>query len=85
MVNAMQTTVGRAGRVVIPKAIRDAMGLAPGRKVDLVYSDGKLEIEVATMRVHLEMRGSVPVIVPDEDVPAMPADLVRDVLEATRR
>jgi AbrB family looped-hinge helix DNA binding protein len=31
----MEAVVDQAGRVVLPKAIRDALGLLPGTKVDI--------------------------------------------------
>ncbi len=31
----MQTVIDRAGRVVLPKPIRDALGLLPGTAVDI--------------------------------------------------
>lgn len=47
----MRTTIDRAGRVVIPKALRDELGLRPG--VVEVTSDGAaLRIE-AVMPEHL--------------------------------
>jgi AbrB family looped-hinge helix DNA binding protein len=32
---SMETVVDRAGRIVLPKYIRDALGLLPGTKVDI--------------------------------------------------
>jgi AbrB family looped-hinge helix DNA binding protein len=81
----MRTTIDSAGRLVVPKAIRDAMGLKAGREVDIVFTDGRIEIEIAPARVHLERRGKVMVLVPDEDLPELSADVVRDTLESTRR
>jgi len=31
----METVIDQAGRIVLPKAIRDALGLLPGTKVDI--------------------------------------------------
>lgn len=81
----MQTAIDGAGRLVVPKSIRDAMGLTPGRKVDVAYSDGKIVIEVVPLTAHVEMRGRVPVIVPDEDVAPLTPDAVRETLDAVRR
>jgi AbrB family looped-hinge helix DNA binding protein len=81
----MRTTIDSAGRLVVPKAIRDAMGLEAGREVDIVFTDGRIEIEIAPAGVHLERRGKVMVLVPDEDLPELSADVVRDTLESTRR
>ncbi len=37
----METTVDQVGRIVIPKALRDRLGLVPGSTVDVSeYGDG---------------------------------------------
>jgi len=81
----METTIDAAGRVVIPKAIRDAMGLDPGRRIDVVFADGRIEIEVAPVAAHIEERDGVLVAVPDEEVPPLTDEMIRATLEATRR
>ena len=81
----METTIDAAGRVVIPKAIRDAMGLEPGRRIDVVFTDGRIEIEVAPVAVHIEERGGVLVAVPAEEMPPLTDEMIRSTLEATRR
>jgi AbrB family looped-hinge helix DNA binding protein len=40
----MRTTIDKAGRVVIPKALRDALGLVPG-PVELLRDGAGLRIE----------------------------------------
>jgi len=81
----MKTTIDAAGRLVVPKALRIAMGLAPGREVDIIFTDGRLEIEVAPLEAHVEMTDGWPVIVPDDEVPPLTNALVREAIEATRR
>ena len=81
----MRTTIDAAGRIVVPKAIRDAMGLRAAQEVDIVFTDGRIEIDIAPLKVHIEKRGRIPVIVPDEDVPELTEDIVRETLEAIRR
>lgn len=39
----MKTTIDKAGRVVIPKPIRDRHRLVPGTEVDIVDSGDRLE------------------------------------------
>jgi AbrB family looped-hinge helix DNA binding protein len=55
----METTIDRAGRVVIPKPIREAAGLKPGAAVSIEYRDGRIEIERKSMRARLVPKGPV--------------------------
>ncbi len=81
----MRTTIDAAGRIVVPKALRDAMGLAAGRKIDMVFTDGRIEIELAPIEVELESKGRLPRLVATSDQPELTDQQVRDALEATRR
>jgi AbrB family looped-hinge helix DNA binding protein len=45
----MQSTIDKAGRVVIPKSIRDALGLSGGDPIDILIDGTAIRIEpVAT-------------------------------------
>ena len=46
----MRTTIDGAGRLVVPKAIRDACGLEPGSDVEIRAVEGRVEIEPAPAR-----------------------------------
>jgi AbrB family looped-hinge helix DNA binding protein len=83
--HAMDTTIDAAGRIVVPKALRQDLGLVPGQVLEIRATDGRLEIEVAPTPMRLVKRGKGLVAVPDADVPALTADAVRDTLERTRR
>ncbi len=81
----MRTTIDSAGRVVIPKPIRDRLGLTPGGTIEVREREGKVEIEAAPTRMHLERREHGTVAVPDEELPPLSDDEVRDTLERVRR
>lgn len=81
----MRSTIDAAGRVVIPKPLRDAMGLVGGDAIELVLRDGVIELEKAPVRWHLEQRGRRRVAVPDRPVPEVSVETVREVLERVRR
>ncbi len=81
----MRITIDAAGRIVVPKALRDAMGLVPGQEIDVVFSDGRLEIEVAPVDAHVEERDGVPVIAAPAGQPPLDPDDVRATIETTRR
>ena len=81
----MTTAIDSAGRIIVPKPLRDALGLAPGQLLEISASDGRLEIAIATTPMRLKKRGKGVVAVPDAPLPPLTADEVRDVLEKTRR
>jgi len=81
----MRTTIDSAGRIVVPKSLRDELGLQPGQVLDLEVTDGRLQVEIAPIDIRLERRRHGPVAVAQENVPTLTADLVRQTLERTRR
>ncbi len=52
----MRTTIDKAGRVVIPKSLRDKVGLAPG-EVELVEDGAGLRIEPIAADDLIELDG----------------------------
>jgi AbrB family looped-hinge helix DNA binding protein len=81
----MQTTIDAAGRIVVPKALRDALGVKAGQALELQVREGRLEIEVAATPMRLERRGDAVVAVPLEPLPPLTANQVRETLEQIRR
>lgn len=81
----MLTTIDSAGRLVVPKALREAMGLLPGQTVDISFSDGRLEIEIPPVAAVLADRDGLPVMTTDADQPPLDPETVRRTIEATRR
>jgi len=62
--NTMKTTIDRAGRLVLPKPIREAAGISPGSELTIRVADGRIEIEPAPLEVKLVKRGNLTVAVP---------------------
>jgi AbrB family looped-hinge helix DNA binding protein len=81
----MKVAMDTAGRIVVPKALRDALGLKPGQLLEIRAGEGRLEIEVAPTPMRLERRGKGVVPVPESELPALSAEQVRETLERTRR
>ncbi|OGA12040.1 MAG: antitoxin [Betaproteobacteria bacterium RIFCSPHIGHO2_12_FULL_69_13] len=81
----MKATLDAAGRLVVPKALRQALGLKPGQPLEIRAGEGRLEIEAAPTPMRLKKRGKGVVAVPDNALPALTAEQVRETLERVRR
>jgi len=81
----MRTTIDRAGRIVVPKAIRDRLHLGDGGEVDIVERDGVIEILPAPLEVRLVHTEHGAVLAAEGDVAPLTDDDVRPVLDDIRR
>ena len=81
----MKAAIDAAGRLVVPKAVRDELRLEPGTELELRIRDGALILEPLPTAVALVRRGKVVVAKPKERLPKLTQDDVRDVLERARR
>ena len=81
----MKTTIDAAGRIVVPKAMREALDLKPGQALEIRAGDGRLEIEAAATPMSLRKRGKGVVAVPDTELPKLTSAEVRETLERIRR
>ena len=72
----MRTTIDRAGRVVIPKPLREELGLRGGQDI---------EIEPAPTSMRLVRRKGVLIAEPETSLPPLTAGEVRDTQERVRR
>ena len=81
----MRTTIDAAGRVVVPRALRDALGLSAGTVLEIRERDGALVLEPAPVPMRLVRRGKGLVAEPTETLPPLTSELVREALETGRR
>jgi AbrB family looped-hinge helix DNA binding protein len=81
MINPMITTMDVAGRLVIPKEIRERAGLKPGQPLEIRCHNSRVEIEPAPMKVKLVRKGRLLVAMPKRPVDP----LTSEVVEETRR
>jgi AbrB family looped-hinge helix DNA binding protein len=81
----MVTTIDSAGRIVVPKRLREELHFRPGQELELHAVDGHLQIEHPTTPLRLEKRRGRLVAVPDREMPTLTAEVVRETLEQLRR
>lgn len=84
MQSAARTTIDSAGRLVIPKAVRQAAGLQPHVPLEVRVREGRVEIERAPVEVRIEMRGKVAVAVPTEPVVGLTTEEVERIRREIR-
>lgn len=70
---------------MIPKRIRERLGLRGNDQVEITERDGRIEIEPAPTGVELVREGSVLVARPELPLPPLTDEIVRETLDRTRR
>jgi AbrB family looped-hinge helix DNA binding protein len=81
----MRVSIDGVGRVVIPKQMRDELGIDGPTELELTASDGRLQLTVPDSRAWVEERDGLAVIVIDPPPPPLDQDTVRAVLESIRK
>lgn len=82
---ADRTAMDAAGRLVLPKAIRQLAGFVPGQPLEVHVRDGRVEIEPAPLEIEIVMgQDGLPLAVPKRPVPTLSAEEVRNTLERIR-
>jgi AbrB family looped-hinge helix DNA binding protein len=83
-INAMITTIDAAGRLVLPKAIRERAELTPGAPIQVRVVDGKVELEPACAAVTIEHEGGLWVAAPASAMPVLTQGEVDRTVAALR-
>jgi AbrB family looped-hinge helix DNA binding protein len=81
----MKTTIDRSGRVVVPKALRDALKLEGGTTLEIRVREGRIELEPVATPMRLVRRGKGLVATTDDPLPGIDAEAVRAATESQRR
>jgi AbrB family looped-hinge helix DNA binding protein len=79
----MRATIDSAGRLVVPKPLRDELGFAAGTELELQAVNGRLEVAVPS-RVRVEDGPHGPRFTADS-APRLSAEQVRELMERGRR
>jgi len=81
----MRVAIDGVGRLVIPKALREELGVDGPADLELIAVDGRLELTVADVSARVEQRGGLSVIVADRPMGRLSVDETRAAVERIRR
>lgn len=84
MQDTARVSIDAAGRLIVPKAVRQEAGIQPGMELEIRCREGRVEIEPVPREVRIERRGKVLVAVPDEPSEPLTEATVRRTLEEIR-
>lgn len=73
------------GRLVVPKALRAELGITGPAELEVSVRDGVIELAVADVPAHVEVRHEGPVIVNDAPVKPLTVQDVRAAIDRVRR
>lgn len=79
----MKATIDAAGRLLLPKSLRDALGLAPGSTVDVSPYGGGVQITPGGRTARLERTSTGRLVAHSET--AVTDDVVFTLIDAGRR
>ena len=81
----MRVGIDAVGRLVLPKPLREELGITGATELDAAVRDGVIELSVADVPARVEDRDGEPVIVAGAPVPPLSVEDVRAVVDRVRR
>jgi bifunctional DNA-binding transcriptional regulator/antitoxin component of YhaV-PrlF toxin-antitoxin module len=81
----MRVAIDGVGRLVIPKPLREELGVHGPADLELTASDGRLELTIADVPAHVEEHEGFPVIVTERPMRKMTVADARAAVERVRR
>lgn len=71
--------------MVIPKPLREELGVSGPTDLELIATDGRLELTVPDVPARIEMQDGFPVIVTEQPMKPLSAEETRAALDSVRR
>lgn len=84
MDDAMTVTIDKAGRLVVPKAIREEAGVTPGMHLRIRVRDGRIEIDPPYARVRTVRRHGLLIAEAIDPIPTLSHKEVRRLIRGLR-
>jgi bifunctional DNA-binding transcriptional regulator/antitoxin component of YhaV-PrlF toxin-antitoxin module len=81
----MRITMDSVGRLVVPKALRNELGITGPAELEVVARDGLIELAVADTPARIGDRRGIPVIVTDGPMEPLSVEDVRAAIDRVRR
>jgi bifunctional DNA-binding transcriptional regulator/antitoxin component of YhaV-PrlF toxin-antitoxin module len=81
----MKIAIDSVGRLVLPKALRNELGITGPAELEVIARDGVIELAVPDTPARVEERDGTPVIVPDSPVQPLTVEDVRAAIDRVRR
>ncbi len=84
MNRVITVSVDAAGRLLLPKVIRDKAGLIPGVPFEVTASEGRIEMKPAMSGVRILRKGRLTVAGAEDDLPLLSEQEVLALREELR-
>ncbi len=81
----MRVAIDAVGRLVVPKRLREELGITGPTELELTAADGRLEATMPDVPARVEVRDGAPVIVAEALMTAMSVEETREAVDRTRR
>lgn len=81
----MRIPIDSVGRLVVPKALRDELGITGATELEVQARDGVIELGVADLPARVADRPEGPVITSDAPTQPLTIEDVRAAIDRTRR
>ncbi len=81
----MRVAIDGVGRLVIPKTLREELGVVGPTDLELTATDGRIELTIADVSARVEEQDGFPVIVTDQPMQPMSVEETRTAIEHMRR